>query len=162
MAITLSSATHHSRPVPSAKSLVDVDGHGGVKLPHHRQREIPVVAIAVVEREAGEAPRKIAIDQPLMHLVHGDDVDVVRPKMRQHHAQEFRRDLEVMIGLEFGIAARPDVVQHENGADAREQRPHQMMRAGEIQRFQASADDVVAKLLHSGAGRLGREFEASG
>ena len=110
----------------------DVDGKGCVKFPHHRQREIPVVAIAVVEGEAGEAPRKVAIDQPPMHLVHGDNVDPVRPQMRQHQAQEFRRDLEVMIGLEFGGATRPDMVQHENRANAREQRSHQMMRAGEI------------------------------
>ena len=90
-----------------------------------------------------------------MRLVHGDDVDVARPKVRQHHAQEFRRDLEVMIGLERGVATRPDMVQHEDGADARENRVHQMVRAGEIQRFQARADDVVAKLLHSRAGRSG-------
>ena len=110
----------------------DVDGHGCVKLPHDRQREIPVVAIAIVEGEAGEAPRKIAIDQPLMHLVHGHDVDPMRPKMRQHHAQEFRRDFEAIIGLETGVATRPDMVQHENRADAREQRSHQTMRAGKI------------------------------
>ena len=69
-------------------------------------------------------------------------------QMRQHRAQEFRLDLEVMIGLEFAVAARADVVQHENGADARENRSHQMMRAGEVKRFQSGADDGVAELLH--------------
>ena len=54
----------------------DIDGEGRVKFAHHRQREIPVVAIAVVEGEAGKAPRKVALGQPPMHLVHGDDVDV--------------------------------------------------------------------------------------
>ncbi len=68
--------------------------------------------------------------------------------MRQHRTQEFRRDLEMMVGLELGVAARADMVQHENGADAREDRSQQIMRSGEVQRFQSGADDVVAKLLH--------------
>jgi hypothetical protein len=55
----------------------------------------------------------------------------------------------VMVGLERGVAARADMVQHENGANAREDRPQQIMRAGKIQRFQTDADDVVAELLHS-------------
>ena len=83
-----------------------------------------------------------------MHFVHGDDVDVERAKMRQHRAQEFRRDLEMPVRLELGVACRANVVQHENGADACEDRPQQMMRAGEIKRFQPGADNVVAKLLH--------------
>ena len=84
-------------------------------------------------------------------------------KVRQHRAQELRRDLEMMIGLELGVTARADMVQHENGADAREDRPQQMMRAGEVKRSQSGADDVVAKLLHSGvAGRLGCDCETSG
>ena len=103
----------------------DIDGEGRVKFAHHRQREIAVVAIAVVEGEAGEAPREIAFGQPLMHLVHGDDIDVERAQMRQHRAQEFRLDLEMVIGLELGVAARADMVQHENGADACEDRPQQ-------------------------------------
>ena len=123
----------------------DIDGEGCVEFAHHRQREVAVVAIAVVEGEAGEAPREIALRQPLMRLVHGDDVDVERAQMRQHRAQEFRLDLEMMIGLELGVAARADVVQHENGADACEDRPQQMMRAGEIKRFQPGADDGVAE-----------------
>ena len=83
-----------------------------------------------------------------MHLVHGDDVDVERAKMRQRRPQEFRLDLEMTIGLEFGVAARADVVQHENGADACEDWSQQVMRPGEIQRFQSGADDGVAKLFH--------------
>ena len=67
-----------------------------------------------------------------MHLVHGDDVDVARAKMRQHRAQEVGRNLKVTIGLEFGVAVRADMVQHENGADAREDRPQQIMRPGEV------------------------------
>ena len=128
----------------------DIDGAGRVKFAHHRQRVVAVVAIAVVEREAGKAPREIALDEPLVHFVHGDDVDVACAQMRQHRAQEFGLDLEVMIGLEFGVAARADVVQHENGADARENRPQQVMRAGEVKRFQAGADNGGTELLHQG------------
>jgi hypothetical protein len=71
-----------------------------------------------------------------MHLVHCDDVDAARAKVRQHRAQEIRRDLKMTIGLELGVAARADMVQRENGADAREDRPQQMMRPGEVQRSQ--------------------------
>ena len=47
------------------------------------------------------------------------------------------------------------MMQHEDGADAREDRPQQVMRAGEVQRPESGADDVVAKLLHRAmAGRL--------
>ena len=98
-----------------------------------------------------------------MHLVHGDDLDAARTKMRQHRAQEFRGDLEMPVGLEFGVAARADMMQHENGADARQDRPQQGMRAREVKRSQPGADDVVAKLLHSKiAGRFGCNCETSG
>ena len=72
----------------------------------------------------------------------------LRAKVSQRRAQEVRRNFEVMIGLKRAVAARANVVQHENAADAREKRPQQVMRAGEIQRFQPGADDVVAELLH--------------
>ena len=155
LAITRSSATHHNRPVPSAKSLVDVDGEGRVKFAHHRQGEIAVVAIAVVEGEAGEAPRELARLQALMHLVQGDDVDVEVAKMRQHRPQELRLDLEMMIGLKLAVAAGADVVQHENDADTCEDWSQQVMRAGEVQRFQSGADDGVAKQFHRDAGLPG-------
>ena len=128
----------------------DIDGERRVKFAHHRQREIAVVAIAVVEGETGETPREIAFGKPLMHFVHGDDVDVERAQMRQHRAQEFRLDLEMTVGLELGVARRAHMVQHENGADACEDRPQQMMRAGEVERFQSGADNGVAELFHQG------------
>ena len=128
----------------------DIHREGRVEFPHHRQREIPVVAIAVVEGETGEPPRKITLDQPPMHLIHGDDVDIVRTQMRQHRAQEFRRNFKMTVGLERGVAGRADMVQHENAADAGKHRTKQIMRAGKVKRFQSGADDVVAKLLHQG------------
>src|SRR4051812_13165645 len=53
------------------------------------------------------------------------------------------------IGLEFSLTAGPHVMQHENSADTRENRPQQMVRAAEVKGFKPGADDVVAKLLHS-------------
>src|SRR5258708_4317640 len=67
------------------------------------------------------------------------------------------------IGLEFGVTAGADMMKHENGADAGENRPQQVMRPGEVQRTQAGADDVAAKLLHAeSAGRFGCNCETSG
>ena len=68
--------------------------------------------------------------------------------MRQHRAQEVRFDLEVMIGLELGVAAGTHVVQHENGADACEDWSQQIMRAREVERFQPGADNGVAEYFH--------------
>ena len=64
--------------------------------------------------------------------------------MRKHRAQEFGRHLQMTIGLEFAVAGRPDMVQREDGADAGKDRAKQMMRTGEIKRFQSGSDDVVA------------------
>jgi hypothetical protein len=114
-----------------------------------RCSEIAVVAIAVVEGEAGEAPREIAMGEPRMRLVHGDDIDVERA-VRQHRAQEFRLDLDVTIGLRLGVAAGTHVVQHENGADACEDWSQQLVRAGEVKRFQSGTDEGVAECFHQG------------
>jgi hypothetical protein len=54
----------------------------------------------------------------------------------------------MLVGLEFGVARRPDVMQHEDGADARKDRPQQEMGSAEVERFQAGADDGAAKLFH--------------
>jgi len=62
------------------------------------------------------------------------------------------------IGLERGVTPRPDMVQHENGADAGEQRPQQVMRPGQIERAEAGADDVVAEFLHGRAAWHGCDF----
>jgi hypothetical protein len=75
--------------------------------------------------------------------------------MGQHRPQKFRLDLEMMIGLKRVVAARTDVVQHENDADTREDRSQQVMRSGEVQRFQSGADYGVAKQLHRDAGLPG-------
>jgi hypothetical protein len=131
----------------------DIDRERRVEFPHHRQRKVAIVAIAVVEGEAGKAPREITLDQPGMHLVHSDDVDIKAANMLQHRAQKFRFDLEMAIGLEFDVAAGgTDMVQHEDGADACQDRSQQKVRAGKIKRLQPGADNGISELLHQGWG----------
>jgi hypothetical protein len=76
-------------------------------------------------------------------------------KVQQHGAEEFGRDFEMLVRLELGVASRPNLMQHENGAGPRENRPQQIMGAGEVKRFQTGTDHVVAKLLHLGWFGLG-------
>ena len=111
---------------------------------------VAIVTVTVVKREAGKAPREVARIEPVVQFVHRDDVDVARAQMRQHLAQERGIDLEVTVGLEFGVAPRANVVQHENGAHAGENRPQQVMRAGAVKRFQAGANDGGTELAHQG------------
>ncbi len=100
----------------------DIDGQGRVKFAQNRQREFEIVAVAVVEGEGGEGAGEPALHQPLMQLVHADDVDPARAQMAQRGAQEIGGDFEVPVRLERGLAGRPHMVQHENGADARQER----------------------------------------
>jgi hypothetical protein len=61
----------------------------------------------------------------------------------------------MMVRLKFTFAAGPDVMQHENDANACEDWSQQIMRSGEVQRFQSGADDGVAKQFHRDAGLPG-------
>ena len=122
----------------------------GIEPGTHGFSVVAVVAIAVVEGEAGEAAREVALNHPAMRFIHRYDIDVERADMRQHLAQEIGRDFEMTVGLEQAAARRANVMQHEDGADARQDRPQHMVRAGEVQRIEAGANDVVAKLLHGG------------
>ena len=58
-----------------------------------------------------------------MHLVQSDDIDVLAAQVRKRGAQEVGRDFKMMVGLELGVAPRAHLMQHENGADAAENRP---------------------------------------
>ena len=68
--------------------------------------------------------------------------------MAQRRAQEIGGDFEMPVRLERALAGRPHVVQHENGADARQQRAQQMVRPAEIECSQPGANDVVTELFH--------------
>jgi hypothetical protein len=60
-----------------------------------------------------------------------------------------------MIGLECVITSGADVMQHENDTDACQDWSQQVVRPGEVQRFQSGADDGVAKQFHRDAGLPG-------
>jgi hypothetical protein len=67
-----------------------------------------------------------------------------------------------VIGLKLGVAARTDMVQHENGTDAFEYRPQQNMCTGEIKRSQPGADDMIAKLFHRKYRPVASDSETNG
>jgi hypothetical protein len=119
----------------------DEDGERRRVALEDRIRPDLVVAIAVVERDAGEAAGEIALDQPAMHLVERDDLDLLLAQQGEGLLEEFGRDLEQAVGLELVGASGANVMQHQDRADAGEERPHQQVRPAEVQRFQSRADD---------------------
>ena len=76
-----------------------------------------------------------------MHLVETDEVDARAAQIPHHTGEEARRHFEEMVGLKTPGPRRTNVVQRQNGADALDERPKRNVRAGEIQRFQAAAND---------------------
>ena len=64
--------------------------------------------------------------------------------MIKHRAQKVRRDFEVAVGLKQIVAGRAHMMEHEDGADARQQRPQHAMRACKIQGVKSGANNVVA------------------
>ncbi len=118
----------------------DIDRERRILRAHHRQRVVAVVAITVVESETGEAAGEIALPHPAVRFVHGNDVHAERA-CTSTSRKNARRDFEVPVGLEHIVAGGTDVMQHEDGADARQDRPQHMMRAGEVQRVEADAED---------------------
>ena len=107
--------------------------------------ELLDVLVAVVEGEADEAALEVAGDEAAVHLVERDDIDAGALELAQQPLEELRRHLQQPVGLE-GVAARRAHVMHgQDGADAADQRPQQMVQAAEIERFQPAADD---RLFH--------------
>ena len=104
----------------------DIDRERRVEFAHHRQREIAIVAIAVVEGEAGEAPREIALGQPPLRFVQGDDDRCpARADAPASRAGIPASTSRWRLGWNSASRRGPDVVQHENGADAGEDRTQQ-------------------------------------
>ena len=64
--------------------------------------------------------------------------------MRERGAQEIGRDFQVSVRLERVGAHRPDVVQHEDGADACEQRSQEVVGTAEIECLEPGAEDAAA------------------
>ena len=100
-----------------------------------------VVAIAVVEGEAGEAAAEIALGQPAVHLVERDDVDSLAAQPFDRVQQERRRDLEALVGRERALPRRPHVVEHEDRADPSEEAAQHGVKPAEIEGVETGADD---------------------
>ena len=106
---------------------------------------------SVLDPERGELStgRTVVVEDGIVREV-AERPTTATAALRQHRAQELRHHLKMTVGLERGVPARTDMVQHEDGADAGKDRTQQIMRAGEVKRSQSGADDVAAKLLHRG------------
>jgi hypothetical protein len=60
------------------------------------------------------------------------------------------------VGLELGVAARADVVQHEDGADTCEDWSQQEVRARKVKRLQPGANNGISELFHQGRAGLSK------
>ena len=129
---------------PIRKAGRHVDGKRHLRRLEDRIGKFLVVAVAVVERDAREAAAKIPFEHAAIHLVERDEVDPRAAQMPHHPFEKARRDLEQAIGLEPVAARRSHVVKHQDRADAADERPHQHMRAAEVEYFQSGADDRVS------------------
>ena len=105
-----------------------------------RIRPLLVVAVAVIEGDADEPPRKIALDHAPVHFVQRDDVDPCGLEPLQDRSQILRRHFEEAVGLEFADAGRAHVVQHEHRADPLHQRLQRRIGAGAVQRLESEPD----------------------
>src|SRR5262249_52619629 len=94
---------------------------------------------------ASEAAREILLGQAPMHLVKRNDVDIGAPQGGNDSLKEPRGDFQHLVWLESTAPRRPNVMQHQNGADAAKVRLHETVDAAEIQRLETSADQG---LLH--------------
>ena len=135
-----------AEPVGEARGDVDRERHAG-RL-EDRIGESQRVAVAVVEREADEAPGEIAFRQAAVHFVEADEVEAGAAQQRDDAGQKPRRDLEQPIGLEAAGPRRADVVQGQNDADAADQWLQRRVGAGKIQRFKPAADDGLSEPGH--------------
>ncbi len=95
-----------------------VDGEGQVVALEDRIGVDEVVAIAVVEGEAGEGTLEGALRQAEMGLVERDDVEARIERHLNGPLEELRRDPEDAVGLEGPLRLGRHVMQHEDGTDA--------------------------------------------
>ena len=121
-----------SRNVDRERCLVRLEDRIGPHL---------VVAIAVIEGDAGEAAAEVAFGQSAVHLVERDDVDRLAAQPLDRLQQEFGRNLEPLVRPKLAAAPRPHVVEHQDRADPFEEGPQQHMGAAEIERVESGAND---------------------
>ena len=79
---------------------------------------VAVVAIAVIEGEAGERPLAVGVLKALADLIERDDVETGIDHLAHDVFEEARRHLEDAVGLERLRRRRIDLVQHEDDAGA--------------------------------------------
>src|SRR5690348_6380427 len=75
-----------------------------------------------------------------MHLVERDDVDGRAPQLAADLVQKLRRDFQKPVWLETVGTRRAHMMQRQDHAHAADKRPHQHMRAAEIQRLHPGPD----------------------
>src|SRR5262249_6260591 len=102
-----------------------------------------VVAVAVVEGDAGETTAEILLREPAVHLVERDQIDILAAQPTDDAREKLRRDLELPVRLETVAPRRTHVMQHQDRADAADERAHQPVRTAEIERLESEADDGV-------------------
>ena len=106
------------------------------------------VAVTVIEGQADETPRKIALDQPTVHLVEADQIEARAAQISHHSCEKARRDLEEPVRLETVEARRPHMVQRQNRTNTGDERLQRQMRAAEIKRLQSAADNRLSQTGH--------------
>ncbi len=79
---------------------------------------VAIVAIAVIQREAGERLLAVGVFQALAHLIERNDVEARVDDLAHDVLEEIGRHLEDAIGLERLRRRRVDMMQHENDAGA--------------------------------------------
>src|SRR5437899_817238 len=106
-----------------------------------RIRPLQGVAVTIVDGHADETPAGIAFDETPVHLVQADEIDAAAPQPTHHVVEKARRDLQQTVGLKSVEAGRPHVMQGQDYPDTADERPHEVMRGAEIERFEAAAND---------------------
>src|SRR6266566_5113416 len=150
-----------AQPVRETRRNVDRERYS--MPPQNRIGETQRVAIAVVEGEAGEAPREIARAEPAMHLVERDELDAGTANGFDRRFQEPGRDLQQPVRLEAVVAARAHVMQGQDRADPADERAQPAMAAfpcGAIKPSTGSPSPSRSRAAWAGP-RLARSLKVS-
>jgi hypothetical protein len=107
-----------------------------------------VIAVAVIEREAGETASEIPLDHAAIHFIERYPIDTGIAQDRDDRLEEVWRNLQQAVGLERLEPRRSHMVEREHRADAATKRRQQHMRATEIERLESRADQAVSKARH--------------
>ncbi|MCY1496332.1 hypothetical protein D9M68_302670 [compost metagenome] len=90
----------------------DKHGEGCGMALEHGQRMHEIVPVAVIKRKTGDRPASGG--QRIRQLFERDEAIAVTLQCRQSCVEEFRRDLQMGVGIEGTRKPRPDMVQRED------------------------------------------------